>query len=170
MRPLTANDRERFWSRVKQGPGCWEWQAGTYNTTGYGQFWVRSRRLRARAHRIAYELSTGAHPGEMLVCHTCDNRTCVRPDHLFIGTHADNARDRNAKNRQARGRRNGAYTQPGSRRRGSRNGRAKLTEDQVVRMRGEINGGMSLSEAARRYGVTVQVVWEIHHRKIWRHV
>lgn len=87
----------RFWGRVNRGDGCWEFRGGR-TKKGYALFGHSARRV--YAHRFSYELSTGSPiPEGMLVCHKCDNPPCVRPDHLFVGTAGDNARDAVAKGR-----------------------------------------------------------------------
>jgi hypothetical protein len=92
----------RFFSKVLTGAldECWEWQ-GTRAANGYGRFYAAGNR-RVAAHRFIYEKMFGAAPKHLCVCHSCDNRACVNPKHLFLGSHLDNARDRNRKNRQAR--------------------------------------------------------------------
>lgn len=86
---------ERFWSRVEKGPDCWVW-TGPRGQRGYGQINVGGRTL--RVHRVSWAMHHGD-PGELFVCHKCDNPPCVRPDHLFIGTHTDNMRDKISKGR-----------------------------------------------------------------------
>ncbi len=94
---------ERFWAKVEKGGGCWLWRGSL--SRGYGKFRTGGRgSIPANAHRVAWELTYGAIPvGEgyhgTCVCHTCDNRSCVRPDHLFLGSNLDNARDCAAKQR-----------------------------------------------------------------------
>lgn len=89
---------ERFWQKVEKTDTCWLWR-GSKNTTGYGQ--LRTDRLE-KAHRISWEIHNGPIPDGLAVLHACDNPPCVNPSHLWLGTQADNARDRQAKGRQNR--------------------------------------------------------------------
>ena len=90
---------------------CWLWLTGC-DKDGYGMF-ARDRGGKSiRAHRFSWELHFGPIPDVLIVLHKCDTPACVRPDHLFLGTHLDNAQDRNRKNRQATGTRHGSKTHP----------------------------------------------------------
>lgn len=114
-----------FWLNTKivdkpfKPDSCWEWQ-GMTTDSGYGQMWVyeiinhnsiitKSRR-KHRAHRISYCIQNKCDVQDSCVLHKCDNRLCVRPDHLFVGTRGDNCIDKVNKGRQAKGFMNGSYT------------------------------------------------------------
>lgn len=91
---MTIHDR--VMSKVATGPGCWTWTGAT-DRHGYGVAW--DGRRTARAHRLVWELLIGAIPEGMELCHHCDNPPCVRPSHLFVGTHVANFRDAQRKGR-----------------------------------------------------------------------
>lgn len=105
LRPLPPD--MRFWRRVKKGDGCWLWEGAWSKKTGYGSFRVGTKHTDPTngAHRVAWELQHGSIQKGMEVLHRCDNRLCVRPDHLFLGTQQDNIDDMYAKGRDAFSRR-----------------------------------------------------------------
>lgn len=151
--PARADPRSvvvRFWERVRKSAGCWLWigqRAGDYGEMRVGE-------RRERAHRISWQLAYGPIPDGLFVCHTCDNRRCVRPDHLFLGTPADNSRDMSYKGRAAHGERNPS---------------AKLRAAEVVLIREKFAlGGHTLASLGREFGVTPVAIRHIVHGRNWR--
>jgi len=110
----------------------------------------------------------GAIPDGMFVLHSCDNPSCVRIDHLFLGTHQQNMDDCQAKGRYQRGLRNGRYTKPESNLRGEENGASKLTQEQVDEMRRRYaEGGISQKALGAELGITQQTVSKIIRGERW---
>ncbi len=91
----------RFWANVEKTDSCWLWRGPKY-VNGYGM-WNPKHNKRFRAHRAAYANLVGVIPTGLYVCHRCDNRLCINPAHLFVGTHMDNTRDCMSKGRTANG-------------------------------------------------------------------
>lgn len=147
-------DSRAFWAQVgRPADACWEWR-GTLDGKGYGKIPVGGRLI--GAHRIAYTLAVGPIPPGIFVCHECDNPPCCNPNHLFLGTAADNNRDTVLK---GRARRNAA--------RGEANPQAKLTEAKVRAIRADPRPGHLI---AADYGVGTTTVHRIKHREDWAHV
>ena len=172
---ISAETIERFWKKVnKNGPTqphmssqCWEWMAA--KCKGYGSFAVRRKTF--VAHRISFVLSGGILMDGNLACHRCDNPSCVRPDHIFSGTHADNSLDRAEKGRTAKGHRSGALKHPERRPRGEMHGKSKLTEEKVIQIRSRYAaGGISKRALAVDFGVTNTSILSVIARKTWTHV
>lgn len=169
---------ERFLSKIDTSGECWEW-IGYINKSGYGVYHPRSSRRPLLAHRIARELSCGPIPPGLFVCHKCDNRRCCRPDHLFLGTPADNNRDAMLKGRTALGERNRLrkhpernpmllYPEKAARMRGGGNGNSKLTQPQVDEIRRLFRAGMNKSALAAAFGIARSTVRGIVQGESWR--
>lgn len=148
---------DRFWEKVRIGEGCWLW-IGKKRSDGYGR--IRNQWSWLPAHRVAFFLTYGAIPDGMLVCHQCDNPSCVRPDHLFLGTNADNSRDAAIKGRMS----------GWPRARGEKNGKAKLTVDAVLFIRRAHAEGTSLSELATEARVSIRTIEDVVNRSTWKWV
>jgi hypothetical protein len=152
MPPKPRPIHERYWPKVdcSSADGCWPW-VGAVTKTGYGQLHTASYKPPIKAHRLAWQLAFGPIPQGMLVCHTCDNRLCCRPSHLFLGTIQDNADDMVAK---------GRFPLNG----------AKITADDVRAIRVRLASGEQRKAVARDYGLSAPHLSHIANRKRWRHL
>jgi len=146
--------RDRFYARATVRDGCWGWR-GHVGVKGYTTMQVGGRPL--RGHRVSWEVHHGPIPDGLNVLHRCDNPACVNPDHLFLGTHADNVHDMVNKGRLVVSR-------------GEDSGGAKLTAADVLAIRahsGHRGHGVAL---ARRYGVSPALISMVRSGRIWTHV
>jgi hypothetical protein len=143
----------RFWEKVKTTEVCWLW-TGRLDKNGYGDIRDEERR-RIRAHRVSWELHFGPIPAELCVLHKCDNPACVRPDHLFLGTPADNMKDMAQKGRSTFGER-----QP----------KAKLVEADVLEIRALAAQGVSRASIAKQFLIAVSHVARIVNRDVWSRI
>lgn len=134
-----------FWKIVDKTKTCWVW-AGCTNQDGYGSLSYLGKI--DKAHRVSYKLNIGEIPEDMEVCHHCDNPPCVRPDHLFLGTHEDNMKDRDKKGRAAK----------------------KLSEDKVKDIAELVNFGWTHQRVAEKFGVARVSVTKIMNGTVWTHV
>lgn len=155
---------DRFWSHVQITEDCWLW-IGARGVEGYGVIRIDGRSQ--RAHRIVWQLTFGSIPAGMDVCHHCDIRACVRPSHLFLGTRADNTRDRHQKGRDAHGDAHGTHTHPESFPRGEKHVRAKLTEVDVRSIRQLSIEGMTQVRLAQKFGMSRRSIRSVLDRRNW---
>lgn len=139
-------------TRVDEWTGCWEWTASKHRGT-YGQISVGNRPK--RAHRVSYELFCGTIPDGLHVLHKCDNRGCVNPRHLFLGTNADNQADMDAKGRRV--------IVPSK---GEANGSAKLTSTEAAAIRAA--KGVTEKALAAQFGISKSQVHNIRSGRLWK--
>ena len=146
--------------------GCWNFQ-GAKNEFGYGIVGLGVKGKNDRAHRVVYRALVGDTPAGMFVCHKCDNPSCCNPDHLFIGTPADNHKDMVAKSRDVKPPRNEHDI-------GSHRYNAKLDEEMVRALRARYDAGESgysiWKELNQKLGFHQAPVYRMLQRKAWRHV
>jgi hypothetical protein len=159
---LNLRDVARFRSKVDRSGECWLWQGST-NQFGYAVFWLAGRQVRAA--RVALFLD-GRVPNDhrSFALHHCDNPACVRPTHLYWGTHTENMADRANRGRTARGDR-----MPHQRVHGEAHPKSKLTEDDVREIRRTYRPGLG-GELMRRFGISQPTLWNVVNGKSWRHV
>ncbi len=140
------NLRERFNQHVIKvsGNDCWLWLGST--TGGYGQIKVYNKNV--LAHRVAAQLAGFQFDSSVDILHTCDNTRCVNPDHLFIGSHAENMHDKTLKGRQS----------------------SKLTPEQVTKIKEQLFSGVSANSIAVKLRVAPATIYDIKHGVTWRHI
>lgn len=147
---VIKSTEEKFWSHVEKTETCWNW-IGSTNGNGYGKMQINGKLC--RVHRVLWEIRFGPIPEGMMVCHCCDNRRCVRPEHLFLGTQRENLIDAAKKNRIT------SQSQ-------------KLTTEQVLEIRKRIEEGERgiLTVLARKYGVSVVTISDIKRKATWKYL
>lgn len=143
--------------RVDKVTGCWNWMKGKFNT-GYGMFWLNGKTV--SAHRASWQINFGYIPDGLFVLHKCDNKRCVNPNHLFLGTAKDNTDDMISKGREVR-------TKPPIHI-GTDNPNSKLTESDVMSIRQEYSvTTCSQRDLARKYSVSQPLIGQIIRKEIW---
>lgn len=140
---------ERFWPKVVKTDNCWIWK-GCLIPGGYGQIWLNNRMV--NAHRVAWEITYGHIPERLYVLHSCDNPPCIRPNHLFLGTQAENQQDSISKGRFARG---------------GKNGQAKLTISKVNEIK---ISKLSQRKLANQFHVSRRTITDILKGRSWKWV
>lgn len=156
---LTDKTAARFWKKVeKSEDGCWVWTAAR-SDRGYGMFMYNSQKW-MHVHRLSYLMHIGKIPEGLLVCHSCDNRVCIRPDHLWAGTPMQNTTDMILKGRARRG-------EP---RFGEKNHAAKLDAESVSVIKRRLKAGESQYAIARDYPVCASTIHYIRDGTLWKDV
>ena len=143
---------ERTVVSQESSDGCWIYTRGLKK--GYGSMYTTPKKY-MQAHRFSYEYFNGPIPEGMEVCHECDNPSCVRPDHLFLGTHKQNYADAAAKGRLVRG---------------SRQWNSKLTEADIPNIRALHAEGITAKSIAQWYGIGPGAIKKIINGRRWKHV
>jgi hypothetical protein len=158
---LSESVIRRFWKYVdRRGEGeCWPWTAHT-KEEGYGLLFlenVNGNKRSLTAHRVSYQLHSNTTIGsDVVVRHKCDNPRCCNPNHLIAGAILDNIKDRQDRNRQAKG---------------ERSGKAKVTEEIVISIRREyVRRKVTYQSLATKYGLCRRQVWMIVRKRSWSHV
>ena len=154
--PETKSVESRLLAKVKRNAetGCWEWTASKQRG-GYGQINVGGKAGKPlRAHRVSYSIFCGEIPDGLHVLHKCDNRACVNPEHLFLGTNADNQADMDAKGRRV----NVPL-------KGEANGACKLTRAEVIAIRSANSTQRAL---AAQFGISRSQVHNIRSGRLWK--
>lgn len=152
---LRMTVEERFWHQVEKTNNCWNWTGGL-DKDGYGAFKGEVDGVtHMRSHRYSYHLNKGRIPFSLSVCHTCDNRKCVKPDHLFLGTNQENHADKVAKGRQR-----GTWL-------GEQHANAKLTEVQVKAI---LLDARPYAHIANEYNVATVTIASIKNRDSWSYL
>jgi hypothetical protein len=147
------NYTKRFEKRVIKKDGCWEWK-GCMHHSGYLPFKTMDRK-NDFAHRASWRIYRGEIPEDRIVCHSCDNKRCTNPDHLFLGTYKENTA-----NMYAKGRGNI----------GEKNHKSMLEENQVRDIKNLLKTGVTMTRIAKDYGVSSGTIWFIAHNITWKHI
>lgn len=156
---ILNTDKNRFYSNIaiNKDIDCLEW-TGTLKNNGYGQFKTLSKKW-MHAHRLSYEVFIGNIPDNLCVLHKCDNRKCVNPEHLWLGTKKDNTQDMINKNRKV--------IVPLQ---GESNGMSKLTKENVKSIRQTYSNIINCTQLSKVYGVSISAIDRIVRNKTWRNI
>lgn len=158
---MNGGDLARLMLKVEKTDSCWVW-VGAVGKWGYGNFRLGNKTL--KPHRILKALSENINPmtlnRRILACHTCDNRKCVNPTHIFWGSHSENMYDAGRKKRLY-------YQKVGGAVAGEKNPRAKLNENQVLDILRKLKNGLSGKKIGNLYGVSDTVIYNIKTGKLW---
>lgn len=144
--------KDYFFKNLQKTDHCWIWK-GSLNYYGYGRMRIKEFEG-VQAHRYSYELHKGKIKKGLCVCHTCDNRKCVNPEHLWLGTKYQNSMDMVSKGRTKKGK---------------DHKNSKLSEEEVLQIR-ELKKTKGYKKIAKMFGVAPSCIQSITNRKTWRHI
>jgi hypothetical protein len=153
---ITEKIYKKFQNNINKTNYCWLWLGGTKksnNGKSYGSFYIKSTSF--RAHRISFYIYNDLNPGNLEVCHNCDNPLCVNPEHLFLVTRQENATDAFEKGRMPKGK---DHTE------------SKLTEEQIKEIRFMASLSMSHLMIANKFKVSRPCIHSIVNRRTWKHI
>jgi hypothetical protein len=156
---------ELMWQHVDRAGDCWQWQ-GAVSTDGYGLYTYLG--VTRRAHRWVYEEAAGPIPNGTYVLHHCGDRLCMRPEHLYVGDHAESMRQRDALGRTARGQRHGSQTRPSRVMAAEEHWDSRLDWVAVREIRARHARGESTRTLAGRFGVRQNTIWKITSGRAWK--
>lgn len=165
----------RLISNIKINDKCWEWQ-GNLGKNGYGK--IRNNLEHWSTHRLSYFIFKGEIPDDILVCHTCDNKKCINPDHLYLGTHKDNAQDALKKgllkstsgSKWSESTREKMKSRPGPDKKGDKHHLRKLTSKNIYEIRTMLDEGIKQAEIAKIYDVNPSCISNVKRKKSWCHI
>ena len=159
MRKNYPSFEEKFWSKVSKAEenACWEW-SGALRWNGYGVF--RHLNKSVLAHRASFIIHKGPIPDGCVICHSCDNRKCCNPNHLWSGTQKENLQDMFNKNRDAKSKPKGSC---------QNHPRAKLKNTDIDIIKNEYKSGISSRIIAKKYNVSKRTILNVVQGKNWRH-
>ena len=155
----STEDKKRFFSKVDKTDTCWVWKASIRGNSGYGAFKINGKVK--SAHRVSWEIYNEKKiPDGLLVCHKCNNRLCVNPEHLYVGTYVDNTRD--AIRDGVRDHYKYVY--------GEKVGTAKLSEDNILEVVRLYEKGLSHKEIAKKLKVDRSTIGDVLRGRTWKHI
>lgn len=147
------NQLKRFWDKVLKTESCWNWTRTKVHNREYGQISFRCKKY--LTHRFSWMIHNGAIPDGKIVCHKCDNESCVNPSHLFLGTNMENTADMLSKGREKRGEAHKS---------------SKLNNGQILKIRAEFKIPKSIAQIARDFEIGETTVRNIVRRWTWTHI
>ena len=149
---MRMTTQDRFWSKVNKTDYCWIWTTGK-SSNGYGSFYFNDKTV--SAHKFSWMLYYGKVIDNLKVLHTCDNRACVNPKHLYLGTSADNSRDMTDRDRQAKG---------------ENNGWSKLTKEQIISIKSYPYHRGLYRQLSKQFNVTPESISNVCRGIYWKHI